>query len=62
MNNKKISVIVPVYNELKNIEQFIVRLSDSLATINIPFEIIFVDDHSTDGTYEYLERFRKSKK
>ncbi len=62
MNNKKISVIVPIYNELKNIEQLIVRLSDALTTIGIPYEIIFVDDHSTDGTYEYLERFKKSKK
>lgn len=60
--NKKISVIVPIYNELKNIEQLIVRLSDALTKIELPFEIIFVDDHSTDGTYEYLQRFRKSKK
>lgn len=62
MNNKKISVVVPIYNELKNIEQLIVRLSDALATTDIPYEIIFVDDHSTDGTYEYLQRFKKSKK
>ena len=60
--NKKISVIVPIYNELKNIESLIVRLSDSLAEIAIPYEIIFIDDNSTDGTYEYLERFSKSKK
>src|SRR3989344_2001183 len=62
MNNKKISVIVPIYNELKSIEQFLIRLSDSLAKLEFPYEIIFVDDNSTDGTYEYLSRFRKSKK
>ena len=62
MNNKKISVIVPIYNELKSIEQFLIRLSDSLAKLEFPYEIIFVDDNSTDGTYEYLSRFRKSNK
>ena len=57
---KKISVIVPVYNELKNIEELMFRLTSSLHKSDIPYEIIFVDDHSTDGTYEYLKQFTDS--
>src|SRR3989344_2335618 len=56
----KISVVVPVYNELRNIEKFLVRLTDALSQLETPFEVIFIDDFSSDGTFEYLTRFAKS--
>lgn len=62
LKDKMVSVVVPVYNELKNIETLIIRLSDSLSKLDTPYEIIFVDDNSTDGTSEYLERYKGSKK
>lgn len=60
-NKQSISVIVPIYNELKNIPQLIARLSDSLAKTGVPYEIIFVDDRSTDGTRELLEKYADNK-
>ncbi len=56
--NKKttISVVVPVYNELKSLKELIERLEKTLSTITSAYEIVFIDDHSTDGTYEFLNK------
>jgi len=50
----KISVIVPVYNEIKFIEEVIKKIKDT----GMASEIIVVDDLSTDGTREILDRLR----
>lgn len=48
----KLSVIVPAYNELDTIEESIARVK----RINLDMEIIVVDDCSTDGTRQVLQR------
>jgi len=48
----KLSVIVPAYNEAGTIEESIARVK----RINLDKEIIAVDDASTDGTREILQR------
>jgi glycosyltransferase XagB len=53
----KISVIVPVYNEIEIIEQFHKQLITALKNYKHPFEIIYIDDNSTDGTYDILQGF-----
>src|SRR5579859_4027801 len=50
----KISVIVPVYNERETIAFFHNKLIKSLQNQLAPFEIIYIDDYSLDGTFEYL--------
>lgn len=45
----KISVIVPTYNEVDNIEDLIVGLRGVLADVD--YQIVVVDDNSPDGTY-----------
>lgn len=50
----KISVVVPVYNEIKIIKAFHKKLVGSLGDLKIPFEIIYVDDRSGDGTGSWL--------
>lgn len=61
-NNKiKYSVVVPAYNEkeaVKNLHQEIVAIMNSLG---YPSEIIFVDDGSTDKTFEVLQHLRPIK-
>ncbi len=46
----KISVVVPVYNEKATVEEIVRRIR----AVDIPKEIILVDDGSTDGTAEAL--------
>ncbi len=49
-----ISVIVPVFNERENVSILADRLVQVLAGIGDNWEIIFVDDGSTDGTLDVL--------
>lgn len=57
---KSVSIVVPIYNELKNVDRLIERIARSLEEAKIKFELIFIDDNSTDGTFEYLYRFTKT--
>ncbi len=55
-----ISVIIPTYNEEGNIIQLVERLHKSLSEKGITYEIIFVDDHSTDKTQEIITSLIKT--
>jgi dolichol-phosphate mannosyltransferase len=50
MSQPELSIIIPTYNEAKNIETMIIRVADTLKTAGIAEEIIIVDDSSPDGT------------
>src|SRR5204862_53205 len=50
-----ISIAIPTYNEAAVIEQTLRRASQSLGSSGEPFELIVVDDSSTDGTAELAE-------
>src|SRR3989344_4218264 len=52
-----LSIIIPVYNE-KNTIKRILKLIEQVELKDIQKEIIIVDDKSTDGTRETLERLR----
>ncbi len=49
-NIKLLSIIIPVYNEGENIPPLHARLLDVLPALGYPFEVIFVNDGSTDET------------
>lgn len=53
-----LSVIIPSYNEMKNIGRGVVQsVIEYLKTTEYEWEVIFTDDGSTDGTVEFLESF-----
>ncbi len=56
----EISVVVPVYNEVDNVERLYDEIDRSLRTLNRPYEILFVDDGSRDGSLEKLREIRES--
>lgn len=52
----KISVIIPIYNEVESLEHLIRRISDTLDETHVSYEIICVDDGSVDGTTDLLRK------
>ena len=53
----KISIVIPVYNELQNIDKVLQRVLAAPLPPRCSKEIIVVDDGSVDGTTELLDRF-----
>lgn len=50
----EISIIAPVYNEAEGIERFAALLKQQLDDLNLNYEVIFVDDGSTDESLKIL--------
>lgn len=53
---KLLSVVLPAYNEEKMIEKAGIVIGQILEEQKIPYEIVFVDDGSKDGTWSEIER------
>ena len=53
---KCVSLIVPVYNEEESIDYFYENIQTILNRKDYDFELIFVDDGSTDTTFECIKR------
>jgi len=53
----KFTIVIPVYNEAKNLRILIPKIYKELKTVK--FELIIVDDSSNDGTSTTLKRFKK---
>ncbi|HMH41663.1 MAG TPA: glycosyltransferase family 2 protein [Gaiellaceae bacterium] len=51
-----ISVVVPVHDEERSVALLYDELRSALEPLNAPWEAIFVDDGSTDGTFSALTR------
>lgn len=49
-----LSVVIPFYNEEDNIEELHRRLKDVLARLGKTYEIVYIDDGSSDRTYAIL--------
>ena len=47
-----LSVVIPIYNEVATVESVVERMRET----GMPLELILVDDGSTDGTRELLEK------
>lgn len=54
------SVILPTYNERKNLPLIIAMIVEHLRKTKVTFEILVVDDNSPDGTAEVFDRLAKA--
>ena len=59
MDNYKMSIVVPVYNEENGIEPFLERMEKVVEDLGCDYEIIFSLDPSTDNTYEVIKNNMK---
>lgn len=56
----RLSVIIPLFNEEENIEPLYPRLKEALEGLGIGYEIVIVDDGSTDGGFSILKRLHEA--
>jgi len=50
-----LSIVIPVYNESQSLAELHQALHQALSTLSISWEIVFVDDGSTDDSLKVLE-------
>lgn len=52
----KLSVVIPVFNEAENLQPFYKKLKEALSKFSHEYEIIFIDDGSSDNSSEVLKK------
>lgn len=62
MQDIEISVVIPFYNEEENVQELYERLVSTLEKLTPDFEILFVDDGSTDSSIVTLKRIQSCDK
>jgi glycosyltransferase involved in cell wall biosynthesis len=53
-----ISIVVPLYNERDSLRPLVDRILDAMAGFSKAYEIVFIDDGSTDGSGKVLEEIQ----
>lgn len=56
MMNINVSIVIPLFNEADNVPLLFATLKAAMATTRRTWEVIFVDDGSTDATYEAVKQ------
>lgn len=58
-NSVEISIVLPIFNEEKNLEELHSRITGTLVEFGREYEIIAVDDGSSDGSFEVLKEIHQ---
>ena len=58
MDNPKLSLILPIYNEVESLPHLLPELVRALEAMDQTFEIVCVDDGSSDGSFLALKKFK----
>ncbi|MFQ6015039.1 MAG: glycosyltransferase family 2 protein [Anaerolineae bacterium] len=59
MTKLDLSVVIPLLNEVESIYPLYQELNEVLPTLDMNYEIIFVDDGSTDGSFEVIKELHE---
>lgn len=57
-----LSIIIPCYNEVENVPLMHKRLTQVLSKLGIDYELIFVDDASTDSSFSTMQKLHEKDK
>ncbi len=50
----KLSIVIPVYNEAESLQELLASIEAAMTASNEHYEIVFVDDGSTDSSFDTL--------
>ncbi|PLX01750.1 MAG: glycosyltransferase, partial [Marinilabiliales bacterium] len=53
--NPEISIVVPLFNEEKNLPKLVEEVKGVLLSLSVSFEIVLVDDGSRDASFEIVK-------
>jgi len=56
---QSLSIVVPLYNEEENVTRLVNKIEAAMTTYQAPYEVILVNDGSTDGTLFQMKQCRK---
>ena len=54
-----ISIVIPLYNENESLAELTKKIISEVSALNKKFEILFIDDGSTDNSFEVLSGLKK---
>jgi glycosyltransferase involved in cell wall biosynthesis len=57
-----ISVVIPIYNERESVEKLYEKLEKTLSRLRLKYEVLLIDDGSTDGTFDRLLKIHDKNK
>jgi len=55
----KLSIVVPLYNEKDSLAILMTKIAETLVPLGHEYEVVFVDDGSTDGSFKALKELRE---
>ncbi len=58
----KLSIVIPLFNERESLSPLAEAIASALKPLDLSYEIIFVDDGSTDGSFEVIRSLRSAGK
>jgi glycosyltransferase involved in cell wall biosynthesis len=56
-----LSLVIPVYNEADSLAPLVDEIDEALASYGTPYEIVFVDDGSTDRSFTVLQELAEAR-
>ena len=54
-----LSLVIPAFNERESLPELLKRISDAVRPMGLTYEVIVIDDGSTDGTFDELRRLKE---
>ena len=56
---KLISIVIPIYNEAEHLDKSVHVIVQQIENLDIPFELIFVDDGSKDDSWNIITKLKR---
>jgi glycosyltransferase involved in cell wall biosynthesis len=57
--NKKLSIVIPVFNEMESLEELNSRITKALSGLSFDYEIVYINDGSTDNSFKILKKIKE---
>ena len=56
-----LSIVIPVYNEKESLQELVASIEQAMTPADASYEMVFVDDGSTDGTFDTLKSLAQTR-